>query len=34
MRFRHEDFFDEAARDSHQKGWTGTLARLDRLLRT
>jgi uncharacterized protein YndB with AHSA1/START domain len=25
----HEQFFDEAARDSHQRGWTGTLDRLD-----
>ena len=28
----HERFFDEAARDGHGKGWTGSLARLDRHL--
>jgi uncharacterized protein YndB with AHSA1/START domain len=28
----HEQFFDEAARDGHQRGWTGTLDRLDRYL--
>jgi len=25
----HEQFFDEAARDNHRRGWTGTLERLD-----
>jgi len=25
----HEQFFDEEARDGHQRGWTGTLDRLD-----
>jgi uncharacterized protein YndB with AHSA1/START domain len=29
LRFRHEQFFDEAARDNHRRGWTGTFARLD-----
>jgi uncharacterized protein YndB with AHSA1/START domain len=28
----HERFFDEAARDRHQSGWTGTLERLERYL--
>lgn len=28
----HERFFDEAARDRHEDGWTGTLARLERAL--
>lgn len=27
----HEGFFDEAARDRHEMGWTGTLERLSRL---
>jgi uncharacterized protein YndB with AHSA1/START domain len=26
----HEQFFDEAARDGHERGWTGTLDRLER----
>jgi uncharacterized protein YndB with AHSA1/START domain len=30
--FRHEQFFDEAARDGHERGWTGTLAKLERFL--
>jgi uncharacterized protein YndB with AHSA1/START domain len=28
----HERFFDEAARDRHQHGWTGSLDRLERML--
>jgi uncharacterized protein YndB with AHSA1/START domain len=32
MVFRHERFFDQAARDNHARGWTATLAKLDRLL--
>jgi uncharacterized protein YndB with AHSA1/START domain len=28
----HEQFFDEAARDRHQHGWTATLERLDAML--
>jgi uncharacterized protein YndB with AHSA1/START domain len=28
----HEQFFDEAARDRHQRGWTGTLDKLERFL--
>ena len=30
----HEQFFDEAARDRHQHGWTGTFERLARYLST
>lgn len=30
--FRHEQFFDQAARDRHQQGWVGAFAKLDRLL--
>ena len=30
--FLHERFFDEAARDNHERGWTGTLAKLERWL--
>ena len=32
MLFLQEQFFDPAARDGHQRGWTGALAKLDRLL--
>ena len=32
MRFRHERFFDRAARDNHERGWTMTFAKLDRLM--
>ena len=32
LRFRHEQFFDETARDNHRRGWTGTFRRLDRFL--
>ena len=28
----HEQFFDQAARDGHQRGWTGTLDRLEQYL--
>ena len=28
----HEKFFDQAARDGHQRGWTGTLEKLERYL--
>lgn len=28
----HEKFFDEAARDNHRGGWTGSLARLEAVL--
>ena len=27
----HEQFFDEAARDGHQQGWTGALDKLERM---
>jgi len=30
--FRHDRFFDEAAREAHQRGWTATLGKLDRFL--
>lgn len=29
LSFLHERFFDQAACDSHQRGWTGTFAKLD-----
>ena len=29
MEFRHERFFDQQARDNHERGWTGTLAKLE-----
>ena len=29
MDFRHERFFDQQARDGHERGWTATLAKLD-----
>lgn len=28
----HEQFFDEAARDSHNKGWTSAMEKLDKYL--
>ena len=28
----HEQFFDEAARDRHQHGWTGSLLKLEKFL--
>ena len=28
LKFLHEQFFDEAARDGHQRGWTETFAKL------
>lgn len=31
MTLHHEQFFDEAARDSHEKGWTVIVGRLDAL---
>ena len=31
--FKHEQLFDEAARDGHKRGWTGTLDKLDEFLR-
>jgi uncharacterized protein YndB with AHSA1/START domain len=32
MSFRHERFFDRQARDNHERGWTGTFAKLDAFL--
>jgi uncharacterized protein YndB with AHSA1/START domain len=32
LRFRHDRFFDQQARDNHERGWTGTLAKLDAFL--
>jgi uncharacterized protein YndB with AHSA1/START domain len=29
LEFRHEQFFDEQTRDSHKRGWTGLLEKLD-----
>jgi uncharacterized protein YndB with AHSA1/START domain len=34
MAFVHERFFDQQARDGHERGWTATLAKLDRILAT
>jgi uncharacterized protein YndB with AHSA1/START domain len=28
MEFRHEQLFDEAARDGHRRGWTETFVKL------
>ena len=30
--FVHDRFFDQAARDNHERGWTGTFAKLDALM--
>jgi uncharacterized protein YndB with AHSA1/START domain len=32
MTFRHEQFFDEAARDGHRTGWSGAFEKLDALI--
>ena len=32
LTLHHERFFDEKARDGHDRGWTGTLEKLDRFL--
>ena len=32
--FRHEQFFDEAARDGHKRGWSGALVKLEAFLRS
>ena len=32
LEFVHDRFFDQAARDNHERGWTGTFAKLDRML--
>jgi uncharacterized protein YndB with AHSA1/START domain len=31
--FLHEQFFDEAVRDGHKRGWTGALEKLGQFLR-
>jgi uncharacterized protein YndB with AHSA1/START domain len=31
LTLHHEQFFDQAARDGHERGWTGTLDKLERL---
>ena len=31
LTLHHERFFDQKARDGHERGWTGTLDRLERL---
>ena len=33
LRLRHEQFFDEAARDGHNRGWTAVLESLDSYLK-
>jgi uncharacterized protein YndB with AHSA1/START domain len=30
--FRHEQFFDEKVRDDHERGWSGSLDKLERFL--
>jgi hypothetical protein len=30
--FKHEQLFDEAARDGHKRGWTGALDKLEQFL--
>ena len=32
MTLMHEQFFDEKARDDHNRGWTGTMDKLERYL--
>ncbi len=32
LTLHHEQFFDEKARDGHERGWTGTLDKLERFL--
>lgn len=32
LEFRHEQFFDEAARDGHKRGWSESLVKLERFL--
>jgi uncharacterized protein YndB with AHSA1/START domain len=32
LRFRHDRFFDQAAADSHRRGWTATFDKLDRFI--
>ncbi|CAN7369856.1 SRPBCC domain-containing protein [Variovorax sp. LjRoot290] len=32
LELRHDQFFDEAAREGHEHGWTGSLVKLEALL--
>ena len=32
LRFRHDRFFDQQARDNHNRGWTGSFAKLDQFI--
>jgi uncharacterized protein YndB with AHSA1/START domain len=32
LEFLHEQFFDEAARDGHERGWGESFAKLERFL--
>jgi uncharacterized protein YndB with AHSA1/START domain len=32
LTLHHEQFFDQAARDGHERGWTGTLDKLEKYL--
>ena len=32
LEFRHEQFVDEKVRDDHQRGWSGSLDKLERFL--
>jgi uncharacterized protein YndB with AHSA1/START domain len=32
MNFTHSQFFDEAARDGHEAGWSGAFEKLDRVI--
>jgi len=32
LHFCHERFFDQVARDNHERGWSGTFRKLDRFL--
>lgn len=32
MEFRHEEFYDQAARDGHQRGWITTFIKLEQFL--
>ena len=33
LEFRHEQFYDEAARDGHQRGWSESFAKLEQFLK-
>jgi len=34
LRFRHDRFFDQQARDNHERGWTGAFAKLGAFLQS